>query len=307
MKRITSAALAGAAVLFAGAANAQQGVDFSKVEIKAADLGNKTYMLEGQGGNITVAVGTDGIIMVDSQFAPLHDKIKAAIEKISPLPIKYLINTHYHLDHVGGTAGFHKDGATIVAHDNIRLRLAAGTANANTGNKTPPSEADAIPTSTYMVEGMKVETGGRVAEVRHVINAHTDGDSWVTFPDANVISLGDTYSSRSYPNIDWGSGGSIDGMILAVDRYLKAANDTTKIVPGHGPLATKANLREWRDMMAAVRDRVKKLVDEGKSEQEVLAANPIADLDGRWAGPPGAITSNATFLRNVYNGFRNRN
>jgi glyoxylase-like metal-dependent hydrolase (beta-lactamase superfamily II) len=245
--------------------------------------------------------------MVDSQFAPLHDKIKAAIEKISPLPIKYLINTHYHGDHVGGNAAFHKDGATIVAHDNIRLRLAAGTTNAANGNKTPPSEVDAIPTDTYMVGGTEVKAGGRVAQVRHVINAHTDGDSWVTFPDANVIALGDTYSSRTYPNLDWGSGGTIDGMILALDRYLKAANDTTKIVPGHGPLATKANLQEWRDMMATVRDRVKKLFDEGKSEQEVLAANPLADLDGRWAGPAGAITSNATFLRNVYNGFRNRN
>jgi len=306
MKWITTAALAGAAMLFAGASNAQQGVDFSKIEIKTTDLGNKTYMLEGQGGNITVAVGTDGIIMVDSQFAPLHDKIKAAIAKISPLPIKYLINTHYHLDHVGGNAAFHRDGATIVAHDNIRLRLAAGTTNANTGNKTPPAEADAIPTDTYMVGGMKVEVGGRLVQINHVINAHTDGDSWISFPDANALALGDTYSSRTYPNIDWGSGGSIDGMILAIERYLKAANDTTKIVPGHGPVATKASLQEWHDMMVTVRDRVKKLFEEGKSEQEVLAANPIADLDAKWAGAPGGITSNPSFLRNVYNGFRNR-
>jgi len=306
MKWMIIVALTGSAALFAGAANAQQGVDFSKVEIRTTDLGNKTYMLEGQGGNITVAVGTDGIIMVDSQFAPLHDKIKAAIAKISPLPIKYLINTHYHLDHVGGNAAFHKDGATIVAHDNIRLRLAAGTVNATTGNKTPPSEPDAIPTETYMVGGMKVEVGGRVAELKHVINAHTDGDTWVYFPDANVLSTGDTYGSRTYPNIDWGSGGSIDGMILAVERYLEAANDATKIVPGHGPLATKAKLQEFHDMLVTVRDRVKKLVDEGKTEQEVLAANPIADLDGKWAAPQG-ITSNPSFLRNVYNGFRNRN
>src|ERR1700757_786517 len=144
MKHITLAALAGAATLFAGTALAQQNVDFSKVEIKTTDLGNQIYMLQGQGGNITVAVGTDGIIMVDSQFAPLHDKIKAAIAKISPLPIKYVINTHYHLDHVGGNAAFHKDGATVVAHDNVRLRLAAGTTSATTGNKTPPMEADAI-------------------------------------------------------------------------------------------------------------------------------------------------------------------
>lgn len=306
MQRITIAVLAGAVVLIADLANAQQGVDFSKVEIKATDLGNKTYILQGQGGNITVAVGTDGIIMVDSQFAPLHDKIKAAIEKLSTLPIKYLINTHYHLDHVGGNAAFHRDGATIVAHDNIRLRLAAGTTNAATGNKTRPAEADAIPTNTYMIAGMQLEFGGRAAQIRHVINAHTDGDSWIYFPDANVLALGDTYSSRTYPNIDWGSGGSIDGMILALERYLKAASDTTKIVPGHGPLATRANLQEWHDMMVTVRDRVKKLFDEGKSEQEVLAANPIADLDGKWAGAPQSITSNPSFLRNVYNGFRNR-
>src|SRR5271170_8036256 len=138
MNKIKLAALAGA-VAFASAAYAQQ-QDFSKVEIKTKDLGNKTYMLQGQGGNITIAVGTDGIIMVDSEFAPLHDKIKAAIEKISPLPVKYLINTHYHGDHTGGNAPFHKDGATIVAQDNIRVRLAAGTTNGLTGAKTPPVE-----------------------------------------------------------------------------------------------------------------------------------------------------------------------
>src|SRR5467141_487751 len=167
MKRITLAALAGTALLFAGAANAQA-PDFSKVEIRTTDLGNKTYMLEGQGGNITVAVGSDGIIMVDTQFAPLHDKIKDAIAKISPLPIKYLVITHYHGDHVGGNAAFHKDGATIVAHDNVRIRLAAGTINATTGAKTPPAEADAIPTEIYMVGGMKLEVGGRVAQLNHV-------------------------------------------------------------------------------------------------------------------------------------------
>jgi cyclase len=304
MKRITIAALAGTAVLFAGAANAQ-GVDFSKVEINTIDLGNKTYMLTGQGGNITVAVGTDGIIMVDTQFAPLHDKIKAAIAAISPLPIKYVINTHYHGDHVGGNAAFHKDGATIVAHDNIRIRMAAGTTNALNGNKTPPAEADALPTETFMVGGTKVQVGGRVAEVNHVYTAHTDGDTWVYFPDANVLALGDVFT-RNYPNLDWGSGGTIDGMVLANERYLKAANDQTKVVPGHGPLATKANIQEFRDMLATARDRVKKLYDEGKSEEQVLAAMPLADLDKKWGGAQGLSTP-PIFLRNVYNSFRNHN
>jgi glyoxylase-like metal-dependent hydrolase (beta-lactamase superfamily II) len=262
-------------------------------------------MLEGLGGNITVAVGSDGIIMVDTQFAPLHDKIKAAIAKISPLPVKYVINTHYHGDHTGGNALFHKEGATIVAQDNIRVRLAAGTTNGLTGAKTPPLEADGLPTDTYQVGDKKIEVGGRVAEIKHVINAHTDGDSWVYFPDANVLALGDTFT-RNYPNIDWANGGGIDGMILANERYLKAANDTTKIVPGHGPLATKANLQEFHDMLVTARDRVKKLYDEGKTEQEVLAADPLAELSKKWAAQQGLGTG-PTFTRNVYNSFRNHN
>jgi cyclase len=260
-------------------------------------------MLEGLGGNITVAVGSDGIIMVDTQFAPLHDKIKAAIAKISPLPVKFVINTHYHGDHTGGNALFHKEGATIVAQDNIRVRLAAGTTNGLTGAKNPPLEADGLPTDTYQVGGKKIEVGGRVAEINHVINAHTDGDSWVYFPDANVLALGDTFT-RNYPNIDWGNGGGIDGMILANERYLKAANDSTKIVPGHGPLATKVNLQEFHDMLVTARDRVKKLYDAGKTEQEVLAADPLADLSKKWASTQGLGTG-PIFTRNVYNSFRN--
>jgi glyoxylase-like metal-dependent hydrolase (beta-lactamase superfamily II) len=300
MKRVTLAALAGASLLFAGAANAQA-PDFSKVEIKTTDLGNKTYMLEGQGGNITVAVGTDGIIMVDTQFAPLHDKIKAAIEKISPLPIKYVINTHFHGDHTGGNAQFHKDGATIVAQDNIRLRLAAGSKNGLNGNISAPQPADAIPTETYLGGCKNVSVGGRTAEVCHRTNAHTDGDSWVTFRDANVIATGDIFN-RGYPNLDWGSGGSINGMINSVNAFIMAANDSTKIVPGHGALATKANMQEYRDMLVTARDRIQKLRNEGKSEAEVVAAKPLADLDAKWgnpANPQGAIN----FVRNVYNSF----
>ncbi len=149
MYRNTLAALAATTALLTGTALAQQNIDFSKVEVKTIDLGNKTYMLQGAGGNVTVAIGNDGYIQVDGQFAPMHDKLKAAVEKLTPLPIKYLINTHYHGDHTGGNAAFHKDGATIVAQDNIRVRLAAGTTNALTGNKTPPQPADALPTDTY--------------------------------------------------------------------------------------------------------------------------------------------------------------
>jgi glyoxylase-like metal-dependent hydrolase (beta-lactamase superfamily II) len=167
------------------------------------------------------------------------------------------------------------------------------------------AEADAIPTQTYLVGGTKVEVGGRVAEVNHVVDAHTDGDSWAYFADANVVATGDTFSSRNYPNLDWGSGGTIDGMIAATERYLKTANAGTKIVPGHGSLATRADLQAFHDMLVTVRDRVKKLLDEGWSEQEVLAANPIADLDTKWAAAQG-LASNPIWLRNVYNSLRNR-
>jgi cyclase len=300
MKRVTLAALTGASMLFAAAAYAQA-PDFSKVEIKTTDLGNKTYMLEGQGGNITVAVGSDGIIMVDTQFAPLHDKIKAAIAKISPLPIKYVINTHFHGDHTGGNALFHKDGATIVAQDNIRLRLAAGSTNGLTGNRSAPQPADAIPTETYLGGCKDVSVGGRTAEVCHRTNAHTDGDSWVQFKDANVIATGDIFS-RNYPNLDWGSGGSINGMINAVNEFLKTVNDSTKIVPGHGALANKANLQEYHDMLVTARDRIRKLRDEGKTEEQVVAAKPLADLDAKWSNPANPAATTA-FVRNVYNSF----
>jgi cyclase len=302
MTRITLAALAGAAVLFAGTAVAQQNVDFSKVEIKTTDLGNKTYMLQGQGGNITVAVGTDGIIMVDSEFAPLHDKIKAAISKISPMPIKYLIDTHYHGDHTGGNALFHKDGATIVAEDNIRVRLAAGTTNGLTGNKTPPVAADALPTDTYSGGSKTVEVGGRKALLTHVYNAHTDGDTWVYFADANVLDTGDTFGNTGrYNTIDFANGGDIRGLVRAADAYLKVSNDQTKIVPGHGALARKADLVAWREMLVTSRDRIQKLFNEGLSEQQVLAEKPLADLDKKWAANEQQAQN---WTRMVYNSFK---
>src|ERR1700681_4963668 len=297
MKRITLAALAGTALLFTGVANAQA-PDFSKVEIKTTDLGNKTYMLAGQGGNITVAVGTDGIIMVDSQFAPLHDKIKAAIEKLSPLPIKYLINTHYHGDHTGGNAAFHKDGATIVAQDNIRVRLPAGTQNALTGNKAPPQPADALPPDPYYGGTKTVEVGGRKALLTHVYNAHTDGDTWVYFPDANVVCVGDTvFNTGRYGTIDFGNGGDLRGFMRGADAYLKVANDNTKFVVRHGKLASKADITAWRAMLVTSRERIEKLFNEGKSVEEVIAAKPLADLDAKWAADPQQATN---WVRMVY-------
>ena len=296
-------------LLLAPAAYAQQPpapppplVDWDKVQIKTTDLGNNTWMLEGQGGNITLAVGTDGIIMVDGQFAPLSDKIKAAIKAISPLPIKYLINTHYHGDHTGGNENFARDGVTVVAHDNLRVRLAAGTIQGLTGNKVPPRPPEALPKQTYFGGSITLEVGGRKAILTHIANAHTDGDTWVYFPDANVLCTGDTSNNlKKYQNIDWANGGDVRGMIRAQDTYLKAGNDQTKIVVGHGPLASKKDVAEFRDMLVTARDRVEKLFNEGKTEDEVIAAKPLADLDATWARNPQDAIGNT---RNVYNSFK---
>jgi glyoxylase-like metal-dependent hydrolase (beta-lactamase superfamily II) len=300
--RITLAALAATTMLIAANANAQESVDWNKIEIKTTDLGNKTYRLEGQGGNITVAVGTDGIIMVDTQFAPLHDKIAAAIKAISPLPIKYVINTHFHGDHTGGNEGFQKDGAIVVAQDNIRIRLAAGTTNGTSGNKAPPVPAGAIPKQTYVGGSMTLEVGGRKAVLTHINNAHTDGDTWVYFEDANVIATGDVMNNnKRYQQVDYANGGDIRGMIRATDTWLKLANDQTKVVTGHGPLANKADIATYNTMVKTARERVEKLFNEGKTEDQVVAANPLADLNKTWAANEQA---GVNFLKQVYNSFK---
>ena len=291
-----------AALFLSMAVAAQQNIDFSKVEVKTTDLGNKTYLLEGAGGNVTIAVGTDGIIMVDGQYAPMHDKLKAAIEKISPLPIKYLINTHYHGDHVGGNGPFHRDGVTIVAQDNIRVRLAAGTANGITGNKSQPVPADALPTDTYVGGTRIIEVGGRKAVLTHVNNAHTDGDTYVYFADANVLCTGDTFNNRKrYQSIDFANGGDVRGMIQANSAYMKLANEDTKIVPGHGGLAKKSDVANFLAMLTTARERIEKLVNEGKTEAEVVAAKPLADLDASWSDNEKAAQD---YTRMVYNSFK---
>jgi glyoxylase-like metal-dependent hydrolase (beta-lactamase superfamily II) len=300
--RVALAAVAATAVAFAGAANAQQNIDFSKVEIKTIDLGHNTWRLEGQGGNITVAVGSDGIIMVDGQFAPLHDKIKAAIEKISPLPIKYLVNTHFHGDHTGGNGPFQKDGVTVVAQDNVRVRLAAGTANGVTGVKTPPVAPEALPKQTYVGGSITLDVGGRKAVLTHVNNAHTDGDTWVYFPDANVLATGDTMNNnKRYQTIDFANGGDIRGAIRATEAFLAVANDDTKVMTGHGPLARRSDIVEYNAMLKTARERIEKLVKDGKSEAEVIAERPLKDLDAKWAADDAAAIN---YLKMVYNSFK---
>src|SRR6516162_1954412 len=301
MTRIALALFAAAAA-FAPPANAQQNIDFSKVEIRTIDLGHNTYRLEGQGGNITVAVGSDGIIMVDGQFAPLHDKIRAAIAGISPLPIRYLINTHFHGDHTGGNEAFQKDGAIVVAQDNIRVRLAAGTTNGITRAKTPPAVPGALPKQTYIGGSITVEVGGRRAELTHVTNAHTDGDTWIYFADANVLCTGDTMNNtKRYQTIDFANGGDIRGAIRATEAFLALANEDTRVMTGHGPLAKKSDIAEYNAMLKIARERVEKLFKDGKTEAEVIAARPLNDLDAKWAANDEAAVN---FLKMVYNSFK---
>lgn len=270
--------------------------DFSKVEIKITDLGDNIHMLEGQGGNVTVAVAKDGIIVVDSEFAPLHDKIKAAITTISKLPIKYLIDTHYHADHTGGNELFAKDGAIVVAQDNVKKRLEEGTTNGLTGARTPAAPKGALPSDTY-TNFSKIRLSGRVADLKHIANAHTDGDTYVWFKTANVLSTGDTFTNGRYPNIDFANGGNVNGMIAATDAYLKLTNARSRIVPGHGPLADRAALVAYRMMLVTARERMAALVKQGKSEAEVIAAKPFADLNVKWAPTELAGTN---FVRVVY-------
>jgi cyclase len=300
----TGIAVVATTLLLAGTALAQQPAaatpppppDFSKVEIRTTDLGDNIYMLEGQGGNITVAVAKDGIIMVDGQYAALHDKIKAAVATVSNQPIKYLINTHFHGDHVGGNEPFGKDGAMTISEVHVKNRLAAGTTNGLTGVKTPPASPAALPSKTY-TGTFHIRLRGRVADLKHIENAHTDGDTFVWFKTANVLSTGDTFTNGRYPNIDFANGGNIKGMIAATDAYLKLTNARTRIVPGHGPLADKAVLTEYRAMLVTARDRMAKLVKDGRSEDDVVAAKPFADLDTKWA--PTELASK-NFIRVVY-------
>jgi glyoxylase-like metal-dependent hydrolase (beta-lactamase superfamily II) len=257
-----------------------QGQDFSKVEIKTTPLGHGAYMLEGQGGNVVVAVGNDAVIQVDGEFAPLHDKIKAAVDKVSGgKPIKYLINTHFHGDHTGGNGPFAKDGTTIVAHRNLALRLEHGSTNGLSGQKTAPVEAAWIPKQTYTTEGLQLMVQGQSAMVNHPASAHTDTDSYVYFPAANVIACGDTVSlGERYPTIDYANGGSLNGIISTVETFMKMGNDQTKYVPGHGPLATKADLQKYHDMLVQVRDAVQAEIKAGKSENQAVADHPLAQI-----------------------------
>jgi len=294
IRRTSSVLVLAALTLHATDAAAQR--DFSKVEIKTTRVAEGVYMLEGAGGNIGVRVGTDGVLMIDDQFAPLTDKIKAAIGAISDQPIRFLFNTHWHGDHTGGNENFGKAGVAIVAHDNVRRRLSTEQYNAIFDRKSPPSPSVALPVVTFN-DSITFHLGGDDITCFHVADAHTDGDAIVWFRKANVVHMGDCLFNGMYPVIDVSAGGSAAGMIAADDRVLAVIGADTKIIPGHGPLASRQDLESFRDMLSKARSRVKELVVAGKSLEEIQKAKPLADLDATWG--KGFITPDV-FLKELH-------
>jgi len=257
--------------------------DWSKVEVKVVPVAGGVSMLVGEGGNIAVTTGKDGVFLVDDQFAPLLPKIRAAVKTLGDGPIRFVVNTHFHGDHTGNNAQLGEAGAVILAQENVRKRLGMERVNSRTGERTPPAPPAAWPLVTY-ADGVTLYLNGDELEVTHVARAHTDGDSIVRFRKANVVHMGDTFFKGSYPFIDVDSGGSIDGVIAAADRVLASIDAGTKLIPGHGPLGTKAELQSYREMLAGIRDRVKALIAQGKTLDQVIAARPTAQWDATWGG-----------------------
>lgn len=272
------AALAAALALAAPAA-AQQ--DFSKVEVRAEKLAPTVWMLTGAGGNLGLSAGEDAVFLVDDQYAPLTEKIAAAIARVSPKPVRFVLNTHWHGDHVGGNEKLGRAGAVIVAHDNTRKRLSTEQFLEMWRATVKPLPKAGLPVVTFSRD-TTFHLNGEEIRAFHVPRAHTDGDVIVHFAGSDVIHMGDVFWNRLYPLIDTGSGGTIDGMVAAVDRALALAGPGTRIIPGHGPLATRDELAAYREMLATIGSRIKAMIREGKKLEEIVEANPTADFDAVW-------------------------
>jgi cyclase len=295
MKPVRLAVLSSALMLAAAFAQAQGAQDFSKVEIKANKVTDKFYTLDGQGGTIGVLIGPDGVFMVDTQFAPLSEKIAAAIKTLTPQPIKFVVNTHLHGDHSGGNESFGKMGATIISREELRFRLAHPNPQAN-GQPAAPMAALGLPRQTYR-DQLTLYMNGEEVQLIAIPRAHTDGDTMVYFPGLDIIMTGDFYRAIAYPNVDRANGGSLQGLIDGLGTVIGHAGPNTKIVPGHGPTVDRTAVTAHRDVAIAVRDRVAALVRQGKSEDEVVATKVTADLDAK-VQQPG--TTGERFVRQAY-------
>lgn len=285
-----------ATVFVVGAAQAQQArPDFSKVEIKTTQLADNFYTLEGQGGTISVLTGPEGVLLVDSQFAPLTDKLVEAIKKISDKPIRFLINTHVHGDHTGGNENFAKLGVTIFSREQLRARLEHPNPAAD-GTPGKPAPAQALPVVTYD-DPVTIHLNGEHVRLLPIRNAHTDGDTLVSFPEHDILAVGDYFRSVGYPIVDLNNGGSLAGTLDGLRATIDRAGPNTKIIPGHGPVTDRNALIAQRDLIIAVRDKVAALVAQNKTLDEVLAAKLTADID---AQIPQAGQSGERFIRWLY-------
>ena len=269
---------------------------FDSVQIRATQVANNLWVLEGEGGNIGVSVGEDGVLLIDDQFAPLTEKIVAAVKKITDKPIRFLVNTHWHGDHTGGNENLGKAGVLIVAHDNVRTRLMTGQATLL--GKSPASPKAALPVITFD-NTVTYHINGETMVVYKVPPAHTDGDVFVRFKGANVVHTGDVFASWRYPYIDTINGGSVAGIVKAMDDLIAAIDDRTVVIPGHGKPSGKKDVIAYREMIATVGGRVEALVKQGKSLEEVRAAKPTADFEERWGKP----RTGDQFIEFVYYGY----
>ncbi len=266
--------LALAVVVAAPAAFGQQNRDWNAIQITPHRLTDNLYYLEGTGGHIGLLVGDDGIIMIDDQFAPLSEKIHAAIRGISDLPIRFLINTHIHGDHTGGNAFFGGMGIPIVSRENVYVRLMQGG-----------SPKEALPVLTFS-DSVNLHLNGEDIVVVPTPPAHTDGDSYIHFRNADVIHAGDVFRTIAYPRVDDVNGGTFAGSLAALQLLIDMAGPNTRIIPGHGVVSSRDDVIKFRNMAIEVRDRVQSLIDEGRSLEEIVAAKPTADLDEEWGFDP---------------------
>jgi len=290
------AALVGALATVAGAAFAQQ-QDLSKVEIKVTKVSGNIYMLEGAGGNIAASVGDDGIVIVDDQFAPLAEKIRAALKGITDKPLRFIINTHYHFDHTGGNLPLHD--ATIIAHDNVRKRLAQSNLLGNGGSmkmEQPAMAPEALPVITFQHD-VTLHVNGEDIHALHAPSGHTDGDSLVFFPKSNVLHTGDDFVRYGFPFIDIGGGGSSKGMIEALEMALAQVPADVKVIPGHGALSTVTDVRDFVKMLKDTRAAVEKEVKAGKTLQQIQQARVLAP----WEKFSGPFVSTDLFIETLYN------
>lgn len=275
-----------------------QDEDFSKVQMKVTHVAGAIYMLEGAGGNIGVSVGQDGIVIVDDEFAPLADKIRAALKGITDKPVRFVINTHYHGDHTGANALFQKD-APVIAQDNVRKRLESGGQGGNLGSvkfDSKPQPGEALPIITFDHD-VTIHLNGEDIRALHYPRGHTDGDSIIFFPKANVVHMGDDFVRYGFPFVDLAAGGSVEGMTAAVEDVISKMPADVKVIPGHGQLSNVDDMRKYVDMLKQTRAVVEKAVKNGKTLDQLKQEKVLANWQ-KWSGD--YITTDG-FIETLYN------